>query len=498
MRFEPIRTGWNRHFLSNTLNGWKRVIGIGREVQGVRRDGSVFPLDIAVSEWTSFGRKRFTGIIRDLSEKSTLVARLNGQYRVLDKLVHECSLGEVLRTLVEASEAAQPGMTASILLLDQKKQTLRHGASTSLPEFYVKAIDGVAIGPDVGSCGTAAFTAHRVIVEDIQSHPFWRNYKDIAKQASLGSCWSEPIISTNGSVLGTFAMYYREPHIPEDGDLEFASSFAHLAAVAIERTQTITTQQRMAAIIESTDDAVLSRNLDGLVESWNKGAERLFGYTAAEIIGKPICLLVPEDRTQELLNLRDCLNRNERVDHFETIRITKSGDRIEVSLTSSPIYDTEGSVIAFSTIARDISDRRRAEQALREKQDTLIMLDATEIISWEIDLVTNQSSWNNRYTKVFGARDDVDSRWWRERIHPDDRERVTSSFVAALEGDCNIWKDEYRFRRADGSYAVLLDHAYFSRNESGKAIRVTGAKFDVTESKQLKAKLLASERLADW
>jgi PAS domain S-box-containing protein len=121
-------------------------------------------------------------------------------------------------------------------------------------------------------------------------------------------------------------------------------------------------QSHLSAIVESSEDAILSKNLDGIIQSWNKGAERIFGYTAEEIIGKPVLTLIPEDRHDEELGIIARIRSGQRVDHFETIRRRKDGGLIDISLTISPVRNTKGEIIGASKVARDISDKRRAEE----------------------------------------------------------------------------------------------------------------------------------------
>ncbi len=125
----------------------------------------------------------------------------------------------------------------------------------------------------------------------------------------------------------------------------------------------------LAAIVDCSDDAIVSKTLEGVITSWNAGAERIFGYKASEIIGKPIYCLIPTDRQDEEPRILDCLRRGERVDHFESERVTKDGRRINVSLTISPIRDESGQIVGVSKIARDITERKLAEQALREAKE---------------------------------------------------------------------------------------------------------------------------------
>ena len=297
----------------------------------------------------------------DVSRRDRLENDFRGQTRVLERLARGDSLSVVLNTLIEVAEESQPEMIGSILLLDEATGTLRHGASRGLPDFYCEAIDGLEPGPEVGSCGATAFTGRRVIAEDIRTHPFWQNYHELAERASLRACWSEPIIASTGEILGTFAMYYRLPRAPDEHELDFVSSCANLASLAIERVRADRSLRQMAAIVESTDDAIILKSLDGIIESWNKGAERVYGYSAKEAIGQPMEMLVPADRQDELVANIERLSNGEQVDHFETVRVTKSGRRIHVSLTTSPVRDSDGHLTHFVDIQNDITERVNAQ-----------------------------------------------------------------------------------------------------------------------------------------
>jgi len=136
-----------------------------------------------------------------------------------------------------------------------------------------------------------------------------------------------------------------------------------------ERRQAEVTQLRLAAIVESSDDAIISKTLDGIITSWNTGAERIFGYTAGEVIGQPITILIPPDRPNEEPQIIERLRRGERIDHYETVRVRKDGRRIDISLTVSPIRDAEGQIIGASKIARDITERKRIEEELHRQRE---------------------------------------------------------------------------------------------------------------------------------
>ncbi len=149
-----------------------------------------------------------------------------------------------------------------------------------------------------------------------------------------------------------------------------------------ERKAAEEARARLAAIVESSDDAVVSKDLDGTILSWNAGAERIFGYAPGEAVGKPISLIIPPDRLAEEYEILGRIRRGERVEHFETVRVAKDGRRVDVSLTVSPVRDAEGRVVGASKVARDVTDRKRAEEALREadrRKDEFIALLAHEL-----------------------------------------------------------------------------------------------------------------------
>lgn len=171
---------------------------------------------------------------QDLIENQDLSLLVN---KTLALIVSSQSLPEVLDAIVSSIEAEYKDVMCSILLLDNTGKRLHLGAAPSLPDFYNQAIDGVAIGEGVGSCGTAAFTGKRVIVEDISSHAYWTPWQVLAAKAELGSCWSQPIITASGQVLGTFALYHKDKRSPGAMDIKLIEQFASLASIAIEKNK---------------------------------------------------------------------------------------------------------------------------------------------------------------------------------------------------------------------------------------------------------------------
>src|ERR1700722_7978710 len=139
----------------------------------------------------------------------------------------------------------------------------------------------------------------------------------------------------------------------------------------------------LAAIVASSDDAIISKTLDGIITSWNQGAERIFGYTPEEAIGQHITLIIPHDRLDEESVIIDCLRRGERVDHFETVRRRKDGSLLDISLTISPVKDASGRVIGASKVARDVTAQKQVERELRESEQRFrVITDASPMMVW--------------------------------------------------------------------------------------------------------------------
>lgn len=213
------RSEGSQHFL------WKTV----------RPDGQELWEEVHLVIMALQGRLAAVAMHADVSALRRLESREKRQNRILEAMVKGARLKDVLNRIVLSVEAEDPDSRCSILLLDETGSRLRLGAAPNLPEFYNRAVDGLEIGPGVGSCGTAAHRRSRTVVDDIATHPYWASYRELAEQAELGACWSEPVLARNGEVLATFAIYHREPRCPSAADIERIQSAADLASLAIER-----------------------------------------------------------------------------------------------------------------------------------------------------------------------------------------------------------------------------------------------------------------------
>ena len=220
------------------------------------------------------------------------------------------------------------------------------------------------------SCGLAMSSGARSVVPDIEACDVMAGTTDLeaSRRSGIRAVQSTPLISRSGELIGMISTHWREPHQPGERALRNLDVIARQAADLIERARTETVLREreeqtrwLAAIVKSSDDAIVSKNLDGFITSWNKGAERIFGYLAEEVIGKHVTILIPLERQDEEPTILDRIRRGERIDHYETVRRRKDGSLIDISLTVSPVRGLGDRIVGASKIARDISERKRAE-----------------------------------------------------------------------------------------------------------------------------------------
>ncbi|MGN6812657.1 MAG: sensor histidine kinase, partial [Thermomicrobiales bacterium] len=264
---------------------------------------------------------------------------------------------ETLAALARAIEADLAGALCSILRLDQDGVHLRHGAAPSLPDEYNRAIDGIAIGPAAGSCGTAAYRNAPIVVTDIATDPLWANWRDIALAHGLRACWSTPIRGADGQVLGTFAVYYREPHQPTPRERELVAVLTYLAAIAItraaseeQRTELLAAEQ---AARERAEAAVRARDE--------------FLSIAAHELRTPVTTIKGAAQLALRLHTRGTLELARAVRAVETIhaavdRLTVLiADLLDVSRLESGQLALRPERLDLVALAREVADRFAAQ-----------------------------------------------------------------------------------------------------------------------------------------
>ena len=250
-----------------------------------------------------------------------------------------------------------------------------------------------------------------------------------------------------------------------------------------ERKQGGQARSRLAAIVESSDDAILSKTLDGIVTSWNRGAQEIYGYSREEIVGKPIYMLSPPDRYNEISEILEKVRRGEHIDHYETVRLKKNGDRINVSITVSPITDSVGNVVGASTIARDITERKRAEEAVEQSEllyRTVIEQATENIFLVEVETRRIVES-NPAFQKTLGYAEEELRCLTLYDIVAADPKSIDMNIQRSL-GQMRRFIGERKYRRKDGSLVDVEVSASIVLRNGRETLCVVA--HDVTERKK--------------
>ncbi len=248
----------------------------------------------------------------------------------------------------------------------------------------------------------------------------------------------------------------------------------------------------LSAVVESAEDPILTKTLDGIITSWNPAAERLYGYGAQEAVGQHVHLVVPPSRREELRNIMERVRLGESVRQLETIRRTRDGREVHVSLTVSPVRSRDGELMGAAAVARDISDRLQVEARLRH------VLASSAAVAYVLDLTEEggRLTWISesiRSVLGYSVEEASSSTWRRENLHPDDRERVLAEL--ARETGESKRSLEYRLRHQDGTYHWFADETVTMRDSAGSPVETVGLLLDITARKELEAQFLQAQKM---
>jgi PAS domain S-box-containing protein len=269
-----------------------------------------------------------------------------------------------------------------------------------------------------------------------------------------------------------------------------------IRADVTDRKRTEEARERLAAVVESSEDAIVSKDLNGIVNAWNRGAEKLYGYSASEMIGKPMLMLFPPDRVNEESDILAAIRRGESVEHFESVRIRKDGMKIDVSVTISPIRDSNGTIVGASKIARDITERKRIEESVRQSDARRrFALDTAKLGDWELDLRTLKATRSLLHDQIFGHPSLLPD-WtfdiFLAHVHPDDQALVKKTFEESIR-EGKRWEFECRIVRPSGETRWIWACGGHYLNAAGEATQVFGIVGDITERKHAEKELRESE-----
>lgn len=503
----------------------------------VRPNGEVRQVrELAYPDFDDCGNLvKYFGTTLDITESSRMERREHGRAEILEAIVTGTPLPEVLDLLVRHIEQESEGALCSILLLDDTRTHLRTGAAPSLSEAYNRAIDGMTIGHGQGSCGTAAFDNCRVVVDDIQTHPYWMDFKELAKQAGLASCWSEPIRDRLGKATGTFAIYHKQICQPNADSLEIMSHAARLAGIAIEldRSQRALLHQhgQLEAAIRANRAGMWEWNLTTDRIIWSESIWPLYGLTLGEV--EPSLdawqdTVSDEDLPSIKNMLLDAVHQGRE---FELEWRVKSKSELPTRWLLSrggPQQDADDRITHYIGLVIDITDRKQTEHELlvlnetldqRVKQRTIALQESERIIederqrlqniligtragTWEWNVQTGEASFNERWAELVGYTLDelsptsIDT--WIKLLHPEDFQKSSLLLQKHFSGELPYYEFEARMRHKEGHWKWVIDRGkVISWTAEGKPLLMSGTHQDITERKAFEIALSLAKQEAE-
>ena len=481
------------------------VLGSGNVVRTI--DFSLNPVRDEMGEVVLLipeGRElRDSEALQHSAERKQVKALLAGQNQILEMIAKGAKLSEVLSQLAQLIEKQSSGMRCSFLLLDKNGINLRHGAAPSLPESYNQAIDGLKIGPYVGACGTAAYWGESVIVNDIATHPLGLYFRKLALSHGLLACWSVPIFSTVGKVLGTVAMYYSEPHTPNRHEQELAAKATQLARIAIERSlaqeELLRSNAMLKAQQESAIDGILVIDENRQIASYNQ--------RFCELWQIPEHLIQAADQQQVLKWLQSQLEHPQEFQRKAEYLYAHSTETSYDEFTfkdgrifefySAPVLSPSGGCYGRIWYNRDITERKRSEAALRETEEKyrkLIELagDAIIAVDAETGIILDA---NQMAEKILGRSRSEIIGLHQTEIQPQERLEQYSEIFKKLIEACGVFKTELELRHKDGTL-VPMEVSATVVYVQGKKI-VQGIFRDISDRKQTEKALKQAKDAAE-
>ena len=416
-----------------------------------------------------------------------------GQSRILEKIATDAGLEDTLTSLVLLIESLAEGMLGSILLLDPDGVHLRHGAAPSLPVAYTQAIDGMPIGPRAGSCGTAMYRKQPVIVTDILEDPLWEDCRALALPHGLRACWSTPILSSDGTVLGSFAMYYGTPRSPDAAEQQLIDLAIHVAGIAIlrarEREKLLASRRQYQTLLGSIHGIVWEADATTFQFTFvSPQAERILGYPVAEWLGQPDFWRdhIHPDDTGWAVAYCVAATREKRDHSFEYRAVAADGRVVWLRDIVSVVVE-HGAPTKLRGVMVDITQSKRVEEARRQAEERYrsIVENAVEGI-FQSTPAGRFLAANPAMARICGyespeellaAVTDVASQIYLE---PAQR----AELMRELEKHDVVRGFELQIRRRDGSTAWLSETIWVARDGSGAITHYTGMVEDITEKRR--------------
>jgi diguanylate cyclase (GGDEF)-like protein/PAS domain S-box-containing protein len=372
--------------------------------------GQTMPCEVRFVRLPSSNRRLIRASITDITERKRAEAIAAGERRVFEKIAANAPLTSALESICELIERVMVESYCAINLLDNERQVLNFGVAPKLPREFVAAMDGAPIGIRFGSCAAAVYLARQITVADIETDALWEFRREAALHADLRAAWSTPIIASDGQVVGTFAVYRRQPGIPLARDYELMSRMAQIAGIAIERRGAEdalrNSEVKFRGLFESMMEGVYQTSCDGRILVANPAFVNLMGYSSAEELYQvPAHALYwyPSDR--ETLVRR--VESEGELRNEECVLRRKDGSMLVVIDSSRVVRDKQGRVIGYEGTLTDITERKKAETAVFQAKeraqvtlqsigDAVITTDSEGRIDYMNPVAESLTGWENR------------------------------------------------------------------------------------------------------
>jgi len=440
---------------------------------------------------------KWYGANTDIEDRKRAEALLAAEKQTLEMIASGASLAEILESLCETIDGQTRNIKSAVMLMDADGMHLRHAAGPRVPKGWIDAITPLKIGPAIGSCGSAAFLKQRVIVSDIATDPLWVDYRDAALSYGLRAAWSQPLLSKNQDVLGTFGMYYTEPRIPSETDLRLIEGAGHIAVIAIEgeRSQKAlrsaleeirTSEARLRKIIDTIPTLAWCSLPDGAGIFWNRRWHEYTGLSLEVVRGWGWQEAIHPDDLKEITDKWLGFLAAGQAGEVEGRLRRFDGVYRWFLFRAEPLRDESGNIVNWYGTDTDIEDLKRAEAKLRQDEEELRRM--TDAIA-QIIVVLNpdgKAIYANRvaleYTGL--SLDEVRADDFRTRVfHPDDVQRLREERHRALSGTAPF-ENEQRALGKDGKYRWFLIRYNPLLDESGKVMRWYATATDIDDRKR--------------
>ena len=397
---------------------------------------------------------------------------------ILDLLYKGESEEFILNEIVKKAQLIAPGSICSILIVDGEGKHLLLGAAPDLPDFYNKAIDNFPIGPEKGSCGTAAYTGESVIIEDISTHSYWKDIKELAKKAGLASCWSEPIKDPSGKILGTFAIYHRVVHSPSSTDITLVKDLASLTGIVLDRYRITRkleeSENKYKTLASASNEAVFIVEGDKIVEV-NKRAEIITGYSELELSGMSIFNFIGRKYW-----VKPYTDESHKLRHkIKATGITKNSLKIDVVVhIKNSIF--KGKVVCLLSI-RDVSNQIRVENEFRKLSQSVIQSPTSVVIT---DFNGDIEYVNPKFEELTGySLEEVKGENPRILSSGLNHSNTYKTLWKEIKSG-NEWRGEFQNKKKTGELFWEFANISALKNNRGEITNFIAVKEDITERKR--------------